>query len=169
MGSLAPWQLFTVMAGPTLQPLHTLATGGFVEDLSFSPSGIFLCYLDQGGKCSMPALSPTYELKPESEAVVLHLPSQRARRFASRKEAREPCNSDRYMTSVPTGMSSSTSMNITKWPGRAGLWWQGSSLMSYGPGSGYLDFVPASHGYIRLCATGFSANVSMPCKRLNLG
>ena len=138
-----------------------------MEDLSFSPDGTFLSFLDQGNDCFMPASSPShnYELKSESEVVLLHLPSQQARRFGSRKEVREPCNSDRYLTSVPTGILDSTRM-----PGRARLWWHGFDLMSHGPGVGFSDFLPASYSYgeAKMRDHGFYPNVIMPCERLDL-
>ena len=152
--------VFTVIAGPALQPLHTLTTGGVVEDLSFSPDGTFVSFLDQGMKWCWPPLSHGVLLEPESEVVVLHVPSQQSRRFGSRKEA---YRSDRYVTVAPTGASDST-----KWPGRACLWWQGSSLMSYGPG-GLSDIVPSSDGAIMMRDVGPLANFRMPCERLDLG
>ena len=155
--------LFTVVTGPALQLLHTLDTGGFVEDLSFSPDGTMLCFLDQGNDWFMPPPVFRFYLKPESEVVVLHLPSQQARKFGSRKEGREACGSDRYMSSVPLGMS-----DIIKWPGRARLWWQGSSLMSYGPGLGTSHVVPGPHAAVMMRATDLSPSAYMPCERLDL-
>ena len=156
--------LFRVTDGPALQPLYTMATTGVVEDLAFSADGAFLSFLDQGSDWSMPGIMLSLHLKPESEVVVVHTPSLQVRRFGSRKEGRELCHSDTYMTIWPLGVSFHE-----KWPGRAMLWWQGTSLQSYGPGLGMSQSMPGPHQAMAMRDAGMFPGVNMPCERLDLG
>ena len=156
--------LFRVINGPALQPLYTMTTGDFVEDLAFSADGAFLSFLDQGRNWSMPGIRLGLFLKPESEVVVVHTPSLQVGRFGSHKEGRELCHSDTYMTILPLGVDFHE-----KWPGRAMLWWQGTSLLSYGPGLGMSQRMPGPHQAMAMRDAGMFPGVNMPCERLDLG
>ena len=158
--------LYTVIGGTGLQPMHTL-TAGLAEEVAFSPDGQYLAYLDQGSdfQMSMNFMLMAMLVNPESEVVIVHLPTQQARRFGSRKGPLGPGfepRHNRYNISV------GDSHLEVRFSGQGRLSWDMDGLLSYGPGAGSAPGAPGPHAPIIMGQTGWTPQVKMPCARLQL-
>ena len=155
--------VYTVTSGPELQPLHELNTGRFLEDLSFSPSGTYISVLDQGNSFSTAALTQNYLVTPNSEVVVLHLPSLQARCFGKRQHSTHhemnEYQNPKYGEVFHIG-----------WPGKALLSWarQGTSLLVFGPGYKSSKQLPGRFKSMMSNDKPGGQHVAMPSDRLDL-
>ena len=159
--------LYAETKGPGLQLLHVLDMGAYTEDLAFSPCGHFLAMLDQG---SFWVVEPAFlirSVKPESEVVVMHLPTLQTRRFGSRGVTPEQMRASVYHP--PRLHWAHCHPMELELPARAKLWWQGSQLLSYGPGTGTNAGGSGPHTPIVLPQIAVAALTEMPCSYLDLG
>ena len=164
--------MYTVIEGPSLQPLQTLTTSGLVDDPQYSPCGKYLSFLDQGPEMGIDPLSilmggAITVAAARNEVVILHLPSMQPRSFGSRRglDQHGPAaqlRPDHYM--IPF-----KGAELVRWPARARLFWasQGLSLLSYGPGAGPAQ-VSGPHAALPLEALSVFPDTEMPCSRLDL-
>ena len=158
--------LYAASAEPSLHLLHVFDTGAYTKDLSFSPCGTFLSVLDQGSFFGIDPCGFLPLIKPESEVVIVHLPTMQARRFGSRSQTGEQLQAGmlprlligRHMVASET----------CKFPARARLWWQGSQLLSYGPGNDKLCSPPGPHKLFDLPHSIQESFRAMPCSQLDL-
>ena len=122
--------------------------------------------LDQGSRWAINPLFLMFCLKPESEVMVVHLPSLQARKFGSRSVTPEQMPASMYLP--PQRNQPHLQAMHAKLPARARLWWQGCVLMSYGPGTGEAARSPSPHGPVVMLELVLAPQLEMPCSRLDL-
>ena len=164
--------LYAATDEPSLQLLREFKTGAYSEDLSFSPCGSFLSILDQGNFWLLNPLYPVLQIRPESQVVVVHVPTLQVRSFGTRNKPLEPEGPQMPGSVYAQGLRGrhqTQPYDELRVPARARLWWQGSQLLSYGPGTGVICGQPGPHKPLLVPIDTILPGCEMPCSRLELG